>query len=63
MLVQGSATREEVRRVLFREENVESGGYASVQTPEARVEDRPGVSMETQRPSTSDQHQLIETFW
>ena len=34
MLVQGSATRDEVRQVLFREDNVEPGGYVSVQTLE-----------------------------
>ena len=54
MLVQGLAARDEVQRVLFREENVEPRGYASVQTPKAHVEDRPGASMELQRPGTSE---------
>ena len=34
MPVQGSTARDEVRWVLFREDNVEPGGYASEQTPE-----------------------------
>ena len=36
MLVQGSTIREEVGRLLFQEENTKPGGYALVQTPEAR---------------------------
>ena len=41
--------------MLFREENVELEGYALAQTPEAHVEDRPGASIELERPGTSDQ--------
>ena len=37
MLAQGLVAREEARLVLFWEENVELGGYASVQTPKACV--------------------------
>ena len=60
MPVQGSAVRDEVRQVLFQENNVELEGYILVQTPEAYEEDRPRVSMELQRPDTSEQQDLIE---
>ena len=44
MLVQGSTARDEVRQVLFQEDNVELGGYASVQRPET-CEDQPITSV------------------
>ena len=60
--VQGSMARDEVRRVMFREENAELGGYASVQMLKADEEDRSGARMELQRPSTSEYEDLIEVI-
>ena len=62
MLVQGSTVRDEVRRVLFREDNTKPKGYASVQTSETH-KNQPITSVEIQRPSSSEQHDLIEVLW
>ena len=62
MPVQGLAARDEVRWVLFREDNDEPRGYALVQTPKTR-EDQQVTSVEIQRPSSSKKKDLIEALW
>ena len=62
MPIQGSMARDEVQLVLFQEENTEPRNYAMAQTPEADAEDQLRASVESKRPGTSDQQDLIETL-